>query len=78
MDSKPCAHIKTDIGIDREFLKSKKAEQKSSFKCLGKKWFFHLAEQFVSDIDRVFKLCRFVSAFFSPNETVSDASTHPD
>lgn len=74
MDSKPCVHIKTDIGIDREFLKSRKAEVKNSFKCLGKEQIFsHLAERFVSDIDRVAKLCRIASAAKNRRCCSSDA-----
>lgn len=36
MDVKHCIHIKTSIGINREFLKTKKNENKSIFECLGK------------------------------------------
>lgn len=38
MDAKHCIHIKTNIGINREFLKSKKNETKI-FECLGMKNF---------------------------------------
>lgn len=38
MDAKQCTHIKSDIGIDREFLRSKKNENKI-LECLGKFFF---------------------------------------
>lgn len=38
MDAKHCIHIKTDIGINREYIKTKKNENKI-FECLGKFFF---------------------------------------
>lgn len=47
MDAKQCEHMKTAIGIDREFLRSKKNENKV-FECLGK--FFFLRGLFISNV----------------------------
>jgi hypothetical protein len=38
MEDKKCKHLKTDVRINREFLKSKKIDTKA-FECLGKFFF---------------------------------------
>lgn len=36
MELKQCGHLKEGIGIDKDFIKAKKSENGSKFKCLGK------------------------------------------
>jgi hypothetical protein len=36
MELKQCTHLKEGIGIDKDFVKAKKSENGSKFKCLGK------------------------------------------
>lgn len=45
MEAKQCRHISSDVGIDREFLKTKKNQKE----CLGKLFFFSKAK-FVNDV----------------------------
>lgn len=40
MENKQCTHLRTDIGIDKDFIKAKKNGHKIfSLECLGRKRF---------------------------------------